>query len=71
MMRKYRILTTLAAATVAALAACGGASTVSSLENADPANGQVLYELGPEGVYEPFCANCHRRERFRARFLPP
>jgi mono/diheme cytochrome c family protein len=25
----------------------------------DPARGQLLYELGPEGVYEPFCANCH------------
>ena len=26
----------------------------------DPARGQLLYELGPEGVYEPFCADCHR-----------
>ena len=25
----------------------------------DPARGQLLYELGPEGVYEPFCSNCH------------
>ena len=25
----------------------------------DPARGQLLYELGPEGVYEPFCADCH------------
>jgi mono/diheme cytochrome c family protein len=25
----------------------------------DPGRGQLLYELGPEGVYEPFCANCH------------
>jgi mono/diheme cytochrome c family protein len=25
----------------------------------DPARGQLLYELGPEGVYEPFCVNCH------------
>jgi mono/diheme cytochrome c family protein len=25
----------------------------------DPARGQLLYELGPEGVYEPLCANCH------------
>lgn len=25
----------------------------------DPARGKLLYELGPEGVYEPFCANCH------------
>jgi hypothetical protein len=26
----------------------------------DPKNGQLLYELGPEGVYEQFCASCHR-----------
>ncbi len=26
----------------------------------NPARGQLLYELGPEGVYEPFCADCHR-----------
>jgi cytochrome c551/c552 len=26
----------------------------------DPQAGQVLYELGPEGVYEPTCVSCHR-----------
>jgi mono/diheme cytochrome c family protein len=25
----------------------------------DPERGQLIYEIGPEGVYEPFCANCH------------
>lgn len=26
----------------------------------DPDNGKLLFELGPEGVYEPTCANCHK-----------
>lgn len=26
----------------------------------DPEVGQVLYELGPEGVYAPTCVSCHR-----------
>ena len=33
-------------------------SSTSSLEP-DPARGQIIYELGPEGVYERFCADCH------------
>lgn len=26
----------------------------------DPENGKLLYELGPEGVYEKTCSSCHR-----------
>ena len=25
----------------------------------DPENGRIIYEIGPEGVYEIFCVNCH------------
>jgi cytochrome c2 len=33
--------------------------TQTSISVPDPARGQLIYELGPEGVYEPFCSNCH------------
>ena len=60
MLNKRLILAAFSVGAVAvAVVACGADSTTDPQEIGNSENGKLLYELGPEGVYEPFCANCH------------